>query len=942
MSHCANKTSAYLGGDIRYLTTLYLQFLNNPQAVDASVAAFFKDLGDDARDLLVQVEGPSWTPTFKLELTDPLAIEEAPKAQKSDSKGSQASAPGGITAQQLALALKTLQLIEAHRQFGHLAVQLDPLGLQAPAGHPELEPSFYGITAQDMDVKIQLAPVFGDQTLTVGQALTWVKGIYTNGIGYDYAHITDSAKRQWLAQHLEHGIRDFAPNERLHVLEGLTKAEQFERFLSVKFPGAKRFGLEGGDSMVPLLETVLAFHAAQGTQEAVIGMAHRGRLNVLTNVMNKPYGAVFNEFKYGVPVHSQLDSSGDVKYHMGVSTDRSFNGHPMHLTLMPNPSHLEAVNPVAMGKVRGRLDDLGTGKALCVLIHGDAAFAGQGLVAECLAMSSLAGYSVGGTFHIVINNQVGFTTNPVCSRSSKYTTDVAKGLDIPVLHVNGDDPEAVVRAGWIACEYRKHFNSDVIIDLVCYRRNGHNEMDEPAFTQPKMYGVIGKHPTPRVVYVNQLMSRGLMAEEQIEALKTQVEADLAKAFDQVDDFKNPAPDWLKGRWSKIKVEDDKQIPVTGVALDLLKKDMEALTTVPEGFGLNPKIARSLEQKKQAMTAGEGLDWSMGEALAFSSLLREGHKVRLSGQDCQRGTFTHRHSVWTDQETEKEFSPFNPLTQKPQQFEVVNSLLSEYAVLGYEYGYAYNSPDALVIWEAQFGDFANGAQIIIDQYVSAGESKWLRKNGMVLLLPHGYEGQGPEHSSARLERFLQLCAQNNMRVVNCTTPANIFHVLRRQVHSQTRKPLIVMTPKSLLRLKAAVSPLADLGATTAFRPVIAEGVHKDVERVVFCSGKVYYDLAAHMETAGLNSKVALVRLEQLYPFPEAEVAQMLSQVNSKAKRVWCQEEPANMGAWSFVAPRLAALGSVIYAGRPEAASPATGSDKIHAKEQQMLVELAVGG
>ena len=519
---------------------------------------------------------------------------------------------------------------------------------------------------------------------------------------------------------------------------------------------------------------------------------------------------------------------------------------------------------------------------------------------------------------------------------------MAKGLDIPVLHVNGDDPEAVVRAGWIACEYRKHFNSDVIIDLVCYRRHGHNEMDEPAFTQPKMYEAIGHHPTPRVLYGAQLVAQGLRDQGQIEAMKTKVEAELMAAFDQVDGFKNQEPDWLKGRWSKIKVEEDKQVPLTGVSLELLKKDMEALTAVPEGFALNPKILRTLEHKKQVMAAGEGLDWSMGEALAFSSLLAEGRKVRLTGQDCQRGTFTHRHCVWTDQVTERAFSPFERLTVRPGQFEVVNSLLSEAAVLGYEYGYAYNSPDALVMWEAQFGDFANGAQVLVDQFLSSGESKWLRKNGLVLLLPHGYEGQGPEHSSARLERFLQLCAQGNMRVVNCTTPANMFHVLRRQVHSQTRKPLVMMTPKSLLRAKAAVSSLADFGPKTAFRPVLAEGLSKDVERVVFCSGKVYYDLAAQVASSGLTSKVALVRLEQLYPFPESQIAEIFAQMGPKVRAVWCQEEPANMGAWSFVAPRLGAFGAVPYAGRPEAASPATGSDKIHGKEQQALVEQALGG
>ncbi|MBN9565484.1 MAG: 2-oxoglutarate dehydrogenase E1 component [Alphaproteobacteria bacterium] len=942
-------SSLFSSADVHYLSALYEKYKQDPRSVEPSLAAEFKKLDEGSAGAEAAQDKPSWIPAFRLELTNPLEedlreIKDKKGHASKDGKTNESSVGKAV----LAAALKVAALVEAYRRFGHMAVPLDPLHLKPVIGHVELTPEFHGITPDEMNLEVEL-PLFGFKTALVKDVIRWAEATYASRIGFDFSHITDLTRRQWLQHRVESTYIDFSKQDQIEILKGLTKADLFERFLAVKFPGAKRFGLEGGDSLIPLLEFVLQYGAHQKLSEVVIGMAHRGRLSVLTNVMDKPYAAVLSEFKYGIPIHRELGSAGDVKYHMGASTDRIMADHTLHLTLMPNPSHLEAVNPVAMGKVRARQDEFKTqDAAMCVLIHGDAAFPGQGVVAECLAMSELKGFSIGGTYHIIINNQVGFTTNPDCSRSTYYSSDLAKGFDMPIFHVNGDDPEAVVFAGQIAAEYRAKFSSDVIIDLVCYRRHGHNEGDEPVFTQPKMYGIISNHPTPRIIYADKLVQSGVITQAMVEEFKTQFEQQMQKAFDETESYKSVKPDWLEGRWSHIKTDDDKSQPVTGLDLKKLQSIGEKLFTVPSHFNLNPKIARQIEQKKQMLITGKELDWGTGEALAFASLVAEGRKVRLTGQDSQRGTFSHRHAVLTDQVTEETYTPIHSLTAEKELFEVTNSLLSEASVVGYEYGYAYNSPDALVLWEGQFGDFANGAQVYMDQFISAGESKWLRKNGIVLLLPHGYEGQGPEHSSARLERYLQLCAGGNMRVVNCTTPANFFHALRRQLHSQTRKPLVVMTPKSLLRHKQAVSDLAEFGSGKTFRPVIADAnlsSGQGIERIVITSGKVYYDLKTMLD-GHLDKKIALIRLEQYHPFPEADIVAALKS-HTGAQVIWCQEEPQNMGAWTFVRPYLEKVLEALkfkhalqYVGRPAEASPAVGSDKVHAVEQQRLVEEAL--
>jgi 2-oxoglutarate dehydrogenase E1 component len=948
MSH--KLSSLFSSADIHYLSALYEKYRQDPTSVEPSLACEFKTLDKESAGKNAVQDTPSWTPSFRLELTNPLE-EDSKQIRDKKSPASKEVRDGGepgLAKKVFSAALKVVALVEAYRRFGHMAVPLDPLNLAPIAGHVELEPVFHGINQDEMSLEVEL-PLFGLKPVAVKDVIRWAQQTYASRIGFDFGHITDPTRRQWLQNRIESAPIDFALSDKIGILKGLTKADLFERFLSVKFPGAKRFGLEGGDSLIPLLECVLQYGAHQKLSEVVIGMAHRGRLSVLTNVMDKPYAAVLSEFKYGIPMHLDLGSSGDVKYHMGASTDRIMADNKLHLTLMPNPSHLEAVNPVAMGKVRARQDELKSKEAvMCVLIHGDAAFPGQGVVAECLAMSELKGFSVGGTYHIIINNQVGFTTNPNCSRSTYYSSDLAKGFDLPIFHVNGDDPEAVLLAGQIAAEYRAQFSSDVIIDLVCYRRHGHNEGDEPVFTQPKMYSIIANHPTPRVIYANRLLQEGVITQDQVDEIKTQFEQQMQKAFDETESYQFVKPDWLMGRWSHIKIEDDKAQPVTGIDLIKLKAMGEKLFAVPSDFKLNPKIARQMEQKNQMIVSGKGLDWGTGEALAFASLVAEGQKVRLTGQDSQRGTFSHRHAVLIDQSTEETYTPIHALASEKELFEVTNSLLSEASVVGYEYGYAYNSPDALVLWEGQFGDFSNGAQIYMDQFISAGESKWLRKNGVVLLLPHGYEGQGPEHSSARLERYLQLCAEGNMRVANCTTPANFFHVLRRQLHSQTRKPLVVMTPKSLLRHKMAVSDFVDFGPGTAFQPLIADANLSSkgaIERIVITSGKVYYDLKTLLDNHP-DKKIGIIRLEQYHPFPANELLSLLKN-HLGAQIIWCQEESKNMGAWTFVRPHIEQVmeqlkftSSLKYIGRAATASPAVGSDKVHAVEQQRLVEEAL--
>ncbi|HUC02562.1 MAG TPA: 2-oxoglutarate dehydrogenase E1 component, partial [Methyloceanibacter sp.] len=855
-------------------------------------------------------------------------------------------------------------LIRNFRTRGHLLAKLDPLDLSTRKEHPELRPRTYGFTKADYDRPIYLGGALGLQFGTLRQVLDILKRVYGQHIGTEYMHISDPEQRQWIQDRLE-GPDDirFTPQGKKAILKKLIEAEIFERFLDVKYTGTKRFGLDGGESVVPALEQVIKRGGQLGLKEIVIGMPHRGRLNVLATVMAKPYRAIFNEFKGGSAHPDEVEGSGDVKYHLGASSDREFDTNRVHLSLTANPSHLEIVDPVVLGKVRAKQDQLHDRErreVLPLLLHGDAAFAGQGVVAECFGLSGLRGHRTGGSLHFIVNNQIGFTTAPRFARSSPYPSDVAKMIDAPIFHVNGDDPEAVVYVTKIAVEYRQRFGKPVVIDMFCYRRHGHNEADEPAFTQPLMYARIGEHPRVTEIYGKKLVEEGLLTSAQVEGMHTEFRALLEEEFAAGDSYRPNRADWLDGKWSGIgHAEEGARRGVTGVDLERLKEIGRKLTTIPKGFTPHKTIARIMANRRKMIEEGSGIDWATAESLAFGTLLTEGFRVRLSGQDSERGTFSQRHSVLMDQENEKKYTPLKHITKTQGVFEVINSMLSEEAVLGFEYGYSLAEPNALVLWEAQFGDFANGAQVVIDQFISSGERKWLRMSGLVMLLPHGYEGQGPEHSSARLERYLQLCAEDNWQIANCTTPANYFHILRRQLHRQFRKPLVLMTPKSLLRHKRVVSTLSQFGPGTSFHRVLWDDAQflegqaiklkpdAEIKRVVLCSGKVYYDLYEEREKRGVDD-VYLLRVEQLYPFPARALIQELSRF-SKAEMVWCQEEPKNMGAWSFIEPNLEWVLDHIqarhrrppYAGRPASASTAAGIARKHQLELKTLLEEALG-
>lgn len=866
-------------------------------------------------------------------------------------------------------------LIRAYRIRGHLQANLDPLGIEPPVQNAELTFEHWGFSAADIDRPIYLDGVLGLETGTLREVLEILRRTYCGSLGIQYMHIAEPEEKAWLQQRVEGPDKlqtnAFTREGKLAILNKLIEAETFERFLHRRFPGTKRFGLDGGEAMVPALEQVIKRGGALGVDEVVLGMAHRGRLNVLAAVMGKPYRAIFHEFQGGSTVPGDIEGSGDVKYHMGASSDRTFDNNKVHLSLTANPSHLEIVNPVVLGKARAKqafdIREANAGKpeaewaldrshVLPLLIHGDAAFAGQGVVAECFALMGLKGYRTGGTLHFVINNQIGFTTSPRNSRSSPYPSDVALMVQAPIFHVNGDDPEAVVFAAKVATEYRQKFNKDAVVDMFCYRRFGHNEGDDPTFTQPIMYARIKAQPSTREIYAQRLIAEGVVTAAEVEAEVARFEAFLDAEFDAGKAFKADKADWLDGRWQGLGLPDsDERRGETAVPLTQLQAYGQRLTTVPNDIDIHKTLKRVLEGRREAIETGEGLDWATAESLAFASLVDEGFPVRLSGQDSVRGTFSQRHSAIIDQTTEARYVPLSNLREGQAQFEVIDSALSEEAVLGFEYGYALADPNSLVLWEAQFGDFVNGAQVVIDQFISSGERKWLRMCGLTMLLPHGYEGQGPEHSSARLERFLQACAEDNMQVANCTTPANYFHILRRQVHRPFRKPLILMTPKSLLRHKKAVSSLADLAEGSSFhrvlhddaqtRPALA-GIRirgdKDIRRVILCSGKVYYDLLDAREKAGVDD-IYILRLEQFYPWPMKSLMSELARFPG-AELVWCQEEPKNMGGWTFVDPWLELTLEKLdvkakrarYVGRQASASTAAGLMSRHLKELETLL------
>ena len=849
-------------------------------------------------------------------------------------------------------------LVRAYRVRGHLIASLDPLQLEGEKHHPELDPASYGFTEADYDRPIYFDGVLGLNWATLREALSILKQTYCARIGVEFMHIQSPEEKAWIQSRIESSRNRTAlsPAEKCAILTDLSESEGFETFVDIKYRGAKRFSLEGCEPVIPGLEAIIQRAADLGVEEIVFGMSHRGRLNVLTSVIGKSYAAVFSEFQGEAANPDDVQGSGDVKYHLGASADRELpNGKRIHLSLTPNPSHLEAVNPVVLGRVRAKQNlrrDTERKRVMSLLLHGDAAFAGQGLVGETLELSELKGYRVGGTIHIIVNNQIGFTTSPTESRSSPYPSDIAKVVQAPIFHVNGDDPEAVVHICRLATEFRQTFGTDVVVDIIGYRRHGHNEGDEPAFTQPIMYRAIRSRPTPRQVYTEQLVADGTITVQDADKMAADFRARLDKELEASHGYKPNKADWLEGEWRGFESGNGEyRAGETAVELATLREIGAAMTVIPTGFNAHKRLVRVIEERRQAIESGQGIDWATGEALAFGALLVEGKRVRLSGQDSPRGTFSQRHAALIDQDTEARHVSLNHIRPGAQaDFEVIDSCLSEAGVLGFEYGYSLSDPNTLVLWEAQFGDFANGAQVIIDQFIVTGESKWLRMSGLVMLLPHGYEGQGPEHSSARLERYLQLAAEQNIQVINCTTPASFFHALRRQMKRNFRKPLIVMTPKSLLRHKLCVSPLTDFSPGTVFHRVLGEAQPiapaEKIRRVVLCPGKVYYDLLEARSARRLDD-VALIRLEQIAPFPNKSLTVELAKYPN-AEVVWCQEEPRNMGAFTYVDRHIEDVLTSLqikakrarYVGRPEAASPATGLLKVHVRQQEALVTEAL--
>lgn len=982
-------TSFLYGGNADYIDALYAAYEDNPASVDPEWQDFFAALKDDAADVQKNAKGASWArPSWPLvangELVSALDGNWGLVEKTIEKKVKEKAATNGVAIseadvhQQTRDSVRAIMMIRAFRMRGHLHAKLDPLGIANPLeDYNELSPANYGFTEADYDRPIFLDNVLGLEFGTIRQMLEILTRTYCSTLGVEFMHISDPEEKAWIQARIEGADKEisFTAEGKKAILQKLVEAEGFEQFLDVKYKGTKRFGLDGGESLIPALEQILKRGGQLGLKEVVLGMAHRGRLNVLSQVMAKPHRAIFHEFKGGSYAPDDVEGSGDVKYHLGASSDREFDGNKVHLSLTANPSHLEIVDPVVMGKARAKQDQLvgrergeivplaERAKVMPLLLHGDAAFAGQGVIAEILGLSGLRGHRVAGTLHFIINNQIGFTTNPRFSRSSPYPSDVAKMIEAPIFHVNGDDPEAVVFAAKVATEFRMKFHKPVVVDMFCYRRFGHNEGDEPAFTQPIMYRKIRTQKTAVQLYADRLIAEGHLAQADFDKMKADWRAHLESEWEVGQAYKPNKADWLDGAWSGLRSadqQDELRRGKTAVPVKTLKEIGKKLTEVPKDFEAHKTIARFLENRRQAIETGEGIDWSTAEALAFGAILLDGNPIRLSGQDSERGTFSQRHSVLYDQRDETRYIPLNNLSPAQAGYEVINSMLSEEAVLGFEYGYSLADPKALTLWEAQFGDFANGAQVVFDQFISSGERKWLRMSGLVCLLPHGYEGQGPEHSSARLERFLQLCAEDNMQVANCTTPANYFHILRRQLKRDFRKPLILMTPKSLLRHKRAVSTIAELSGESSFHRLLWDDAQllpnqaiklvKDskIRRVVLCTGKVYYDLYEEREKRGIDD-IYLLRVEQLYPFPAKALITELSRFRN-AEMVWCQEEPKNMGAWSFIDPYLewvlahidAKHQRVRYTGRPAAASPATGLMSKHLAQLAALLEDALGG
>ena len=973
-------TSFLYGGNAAYIEDLQARFEKDPSSVDAEWRTFFEALKDNGADVVKQAQGASWKkPNWPARPSGDLGAaldgQWAETEKKIGDKIAKTAQAKGVelsnadVMQATRDSIHALMLIRAYRMRGHFHAKLDPLNIQEEPNEEELMPSSYGFAEADMDRKIFLDKVLGLEFASMREIVAILRRTYCQTLGVEFMHISNAAQKAWIQERIEGRDKEiqFTREGKRAILNKLVEAEGFEKFLDVKYTGTKRFGLDGGESLIPALEQIIKRGGNLGVKEIVLGMPHRGRLNVLTQVMSKPHRVLFHEFKGGSATPDDIEGSGDVKYHLGASSDREFDGNKVHLSLTPNPSHLEIVDPVTLGKVRAKQEQHGATPedrtmVMPLLIHGDAAFAGQGVVAECFGLSGLKGYRTGGSIHFIVNNQIGFTTYPRYSRSSPYPSDVAKMIDALILHVNGDDPEAVVFAAKVATEYRMKFQHPVVIDMWCYRRFGHNEGDEPAFTQPVMYKNIRSRKSTLEIYSEKLIAEGVVTDGEIDKMKADWRSRLDAEFEAGQAYKPNKADWLDGRWAGLKPAQDAEDPRrgnTGVPIAELRAIGKTITTVPKDFNVHRTVQRFLDNRGKAIETGEGIDWATAEALAFCSLLKEGHPVRLSGQDSERGTFSQRHSVLFDQDTEKRYVPFNTLGGGQAKYDVMNSMLSEEAVLGFEYGYSTAEPNTLTLWEAQFGDFANGAQVVFDQFISSAERKWLRMSGLVCLLPHGYEGQGPEHSSARLERFLQMCAEDNMQVANCTTPANYFHILRRQLKREIRKPLILMTPKSLLRHKRAVSRLGEFDAGTSFHRLLWDDAQflpgekiqlvadDKIRRVVLCSGKVYYDLYEEREKRGVND-IYLLRVEQLYPFPTKALIAELSRFK-QAEIVWCQEEPRNMGPWFFVDVYLEWVLNQInakhrrarYAGRPASASTAVGQMSKHLAQLKQFLDEALG-
>tara|TARA_R110002073_G_scaffold19336_13_gene70750 strand:- start:1621 stop:4602 length:2982 start_codon:yes stop_codon:yes gene_type:complete len=977
-------TAFLYGGNAGFIEEMAAAHARNPNAVPQEWRDFFADMDVDGTLAQKAASGPSWKrpgwpPTANTDLTSALGAIDGAAApdllEKVADHMPDASAEDVRAATQD--SIRAIMMIRAYRMRGHLAADLDPLNLTSFGEQPELQPETYGFGSDDMDREIFIDGYLGLQTATPRQMLKILKRTYCGTVGVEFMHISNPQEKAWLQERFEgpeKGV-NFSAEGKIAILRKLIETEAFERFLHKRYPGAKRFGIDGGEAMVPALEQIIKRGGAMGVGDIILGMPHRGRLNVLASVMGKPYHQIFHEFQGGSTQGGEF-GSGDVKYHLGASSDREFDGNNVHLSLTPNPSHLEAVDPVVLGKARAKQAKLrrvhgddydSSSSVLPLLLHGDAAFAGQGVVAECFGLSGLKGHRTGGAIHFIVNNQIGFTTAPKDSRSSPYPSDVALMVQAPIFHANGDDPEAVVYAAKMAIEYRQLFGKDAVVDMFCYRRYGHNEGDDPSFTQPIMYSKIKSHATTLTLYCERLVKDGVISQDGIDQIRDEFDAWLDDEFEKGKEFEPSKADWLDGVWSGLGLpEEDERRGETAVPLDRLRNVGLKMTEIPGDIDVHKTLKRVIEGRRSAIEAGEGIDWATAEHLAFGTLLDEGFPVRLSGQDSGRGTFSQRHSHIIDQTTEARHTPLNHLSETQARYEVIDSMLSEEAVLGFEYGYSLSAPNTLVLWEAQFGDFANGAQVVFDQFLAAGERKWLRMSGLVSLLPHGYEGQGPEHSSARLERFLQLCAQDNMQVANCSTPANYFHALRRQIHRGFRKPLVLMTPKSLLRHKRCVSSLAAMADGSSFHRVLWDDADPNsrpegnveltttklvaddkVRRVVMCSGKVYYDLLEAREERGIDD-VYLLRVEQFYPVPARSLMNELKRFPN-ADMVWCQEEPMNMGAWTFMEPNLewalqqaeAKVTRPRYAGRAAAASTAAGTAAAHKAEQDALITEALG-